>query len=325
MFDTSQQEFRQALAAHEHAVALHLLDPNVTLIDLGLRIKEAQGRLMTRELAVRVHLKHKPRGEAFRAFASAQPARVITERSVGFPVDLIQAEYNLHRSWWWPRPRALRAQMHNPLRGGISISNEWEYGFGTLGGFVKDRQTGAPMILSNWHVLAVADGAEVEAAILQPGYGDGGNARHVVAHLRRDAMRRGLDAAVAELNQSRAIRNEQLEIGPVTGVGGPELGMRVHKSGRASGHTHGIVDGIAGKHKIYYHGFPRIVDHVIHIAPLTVGGEVSAPGDSGSWWLEEYSDKVVGLHLAGSNDPEYGLAHGMQEVLDALNVDIVTH
>ena len=47
-------------------------------------------------------------------------------------------------------------------------------------------------------------------------------------------------------------------------------------------------------------------------------------GDSGSWWLEGATHRAVGLHFAGSNDPEYGLAIAMPQVLEALNIDIAT-
>ena len=48
------------------------------------------------------------------------------------------------------------------------------------------------------------------------------------------------------------------------------------------------------------------------------------PGDSGAWWLEENSLRAVGLHCAGNRNPSWGLALSMPEVLDALNVDVLT-
>jgi hypothetical protein len=99
--------------------------------------------------------------------------------------------------------------------------------------------------------------------------------------------------------------------------------MRVIKSGRASEVTRGIITSILpGVKKIYYGGFERIVRDVFHIAPLPGGGEISRAGDSGSWWLEEDTRRVVGLHIAGANEPEYGLAIAMPQVLNALDVDI---
>ena len=57
------------------------------------------------------------------------------------------------------------------------------------------------------------------------------------------------------------------------------------------------------------------------IEPLN-GGEVSMPGDSGSWWLDAETREAIGLHFAGSDIPERALALNMQPVLDALGVEI---
>ena len=65
--------------------------------------------------------------------------------------------------------------------------------------------------------------------------------------------------------------------------------------------------------------------HFVHrIVPQPGFAEVSRGGDSGSWWLEEDTHQAVGLHFAGQDDPETALAIAMPQVLDALNVDIVT-
>jgi endonuclease G len=136
-------------------------------------------------------------------------------------------------------------------------------------------------------------------------------------------MNEGIDAAVATLSGEREILNDQLDLGPVSGVTAPMLDMHVTKSGRTSEVTHGIITGVGGVKTIPYAGFERIVRHIVHIAQTPERGEVSAPGDSGSWWLEKGTNKAVGLHFAGDNMPEYGLAIAMPQVLAALNVDII--
>lgn len=60
----------------------------------------------------------------------------------------------------------------------------------------------------------------------------------------------------------------------------------------------------------------------MHIAQLPGGFDVSGPGDSGSSWIDPGTNQAVGLHFAGSNVPEYGLALSMPQVLDALQVDL---
>ncbi len=58
------------------------------------------------------------------------------------------------------------------------------------------------------------------------------------------------------------------------------------------------------------------------IEPRFGFGQVSAPGDSGSLWIDPETKQGVGLHFAGSDFPERGLAIDLLSVLDALNVDL---
>jgi endonuclease G len=311
--------------ALNRAVSRYLSDPNVSLIDYGLRIHDRRRHRIGEEMCVRIHVRRKLYGEAFNAFAARYPERVIDASRIGVPVDVPQADYRLR--WWSPWSwygaafRSPRARIFSPLRGGISVSSALHFGHGTLGGKVTDRETGRQMILSNWHVLAYA--GEPGVPIFQPGRSDGGSSEHTVAHLARHAMDDYIDAAVAELNDARPLDNNQLDLGPVTGPGVPALGMRVVKSGRGTGITRGVITGIEGRQAIVYGGVRRVIRHTVHIAPASEGTLVSAGGDSGSWWLDETSRLAVALHFAGSDDPEYGLAVDMPRVLDALHVNIV--
>jgi endonuclease G len=322
MKNINSQTWRTARRALERAVALHFDDPNVSHIDLGLRIISSEGNRVEPELAVRIHVHQKLAGDSFRAFAARQPRRIFDADRIGFAIDVPQATYRLH--WWWQpwQVQNQRAQFYRELRGGISISNANSFGFGTLGGKVRDRQSGEQMILSNWHVLAGSWFAKPGLPICQPALVDGGSEANAVAAYTRHAMDANLDAAVAKLNGQRLLRNEQLEIGAVTGAAAAQLGMKVIKSGRRSGVTTGIIAGVEGYTKQLYAGLTRIIRDVVHIAPESPGREVSAPGDSGSWWLESSTWRAVGLHFAGSNAPEFGLALSMPKVLEALNVEI---
>jgi endonuclease G len=135
-------------------------------------------------------------------------------------------------------------------------------------------------------------------------------------------MTQGVDAAVAKLTDARSWVNDQLDVGPVSGVTAPMLGMRVVKSGRGSGVTKGVIDGVEGEYPIEYGGLSRKIKHVYRIVPVTAMGEVSRGGDSGSWWLEEGTKQAVGLHFAGYDNPETALTIAMPQVLEALNVYI---
>jgi len=316
------RKFRSGLRARDRAAALHLNNPRITLIDLGWKVRD--GRL-TNELTVRFHIRTKPKGPTYEAFTVEHPELVLpSEAELGFPVDYIEAAYS---SQLWdsfsPTPIMQRDQIFNPLQGGISISNEWEYGYGTLGGLVKDRHTDDTMILSAWHVLAYSAYTRPGLRILQPGLGDGGSSySNTVARFTRHAMSQGIDAAVAKLEGNRLSLNEEYEIGTVNGAIMPAMDMWLIKSGRASRVTQGIISGVEGEQPIWYGGFQRKIRHIVHIMQTPEEGEVSRGGDSGSWWLDFASRKAAALHIAGSNDPEYALGISMPHVLDALNVDI---
>ena len=324
MQNIGEASLRDAQKGFKKACALHLLDPNVLLIDVGYRILDSQDRRIVDEVAVRIHVRRKiPRGPSFESFKARFPERVPSKKKIGFPIDIPEGPYDLHYWPWYYMPkRNPRTDVHDPLQGGISISNAIKFGCGTLGGKVIDRETEEEMILSNWHVLAGSWIARAGLNIYQPGRRDGGGPVNTIAKLKRHAFNKSIDAAVAELTGNRQCINDQMKLGEVKGVKQPELGMKVIKSGRRTGVTSGIITGIGGYSKFCYDGLMRTVRHVIHIAPARSGAEVSAPGDSGSWWLDAESHCAVALHFAGSNNPEYGLAINMPQVLEALKVDI---
>ena len=156
--------------AMQEAVHDWIDDPNVMLIDFGWA--EHGGRLYEDELAIRVHLVEKFRDRATLELAVSKGlTRAEIPNSIGgFPVDRPESgRLRLQRRWRSPRTR--RA---DPMQGGISVSNASLRGSGTLGGLVKDRETGDPMILSNWHVLAGHWSIRPGWPIYQPGRSDGG-------------------------------------------------------------------------------------------------------------------------------------------------------
>ncbi|HMQ35374.1 MAG TPA: hypothetical protein PKD53_31985 [Chloroflexaceae bacterium] len=305
------------------ALPLLLDDPNIGLVDFGLR--EQRGALTT-ELALRCHVRQKFRTRASLEAAIARGATSVNlsaiEQIAGFPVDIVEGRYRAAAWGWPPRPRSPRAARMSPMRGGISISTPFVDGYGTLGGRVIDRATGAELMLSNWHVLVGDWRPRREIPIYQPGTGDGGGPADAVARVLRDAMGVGIDAAVAALTGERPLVNDQLGVGPVTGLAAPALGTVVVKSGRASDVTTGLVTGVEGVQLLSYAGIERLIRHVVAIDPLDRFGEVSRPGDSGSFWLERATRRAVALHFAGGNHPERALGIAMEQVLDALGVSL---
>ncbi len=307
--------------AMQEAVHGWISDPNVMLIDFGWA--EHGGKLYEDELAIRVHLieKFRDRPALELAISEGLTRAKIPDSIGGFPVDKPKSgRLRLQRGWWSSRTR--RA---DPMQGGISISNASLRGSGTLGGLVRDRETGDPMILSNWHVLAGHWGIRSGWPIYQPGRGDGGRRADTVATFSHSAMSSHLDAAVARLTGSRSLLNHPLGLDPVKGVSWAMPGMEVIKSGRTTGVTYGRVTGVEGTFVGYFGGVYGLICNVMTIVPRP-GMEqvVSEGGDSGSLWLQEETMHAVGLHFAGNDDPEEALAMDMQPILDALNVDMAT-
>jgi endonuclease G len=311
--------------AMQEAVHRWIYDPNVMLIDFGWRLRS--GQLVKNELTIRVHVieKYPPGPMLEAAIEEGKTHGPIPDTIQGFPVDRPVGTYHLQR-WFndgWQQYAARRAWRTNPMQGGISISDAARNIYATLGGLVQDRETHHAMILSNWHVLVGNWGVQPGLPIFQPGRADGGSVADIVANYSRHAMSDGFDAAVAELTGDRKLINEQLELGPIRGVSWAELGMEVLKSGRRTAVTRGLVTAVEGTIRLNYRGVDRLIRNVVTIEPRQPFREVSAGGDSGSFWCQESTMNVVALHFAGTNEPERALAIDIQPVLDALNVDIV--
>lgn len=322
----NQASWAHVRLALQEAVRGWINDPNVLLIDYGWTEKDDV--LNTKEFAIRTHVIEKFRGDVAleSAIEKGKTRAKIPDTIAGFRVDKPQSgELKLHRGWWasgWRPQRTLRT---DPMQGGISLSNLYLYGSGTLGGLVFDRETGDRMILSNWHVLAGDWRVGPGWPICQPGWGDGGSPADTVATFSRHAMASGFDAAVARLlPSSRELVNDQFELKPVRGVGWARPGMEVIKSGRTTGVTYGRVTGVEGTAMMPYGGVNLLIGNVVTIVPRPeMQPVVSAGGDSGSLWLEEETMRAVGLHFAGGDDPEHALAIDMQPVLDALDVELL--
>jgi hypothetical protein len=310
--------------AMQEAVHDWIDDPNVMLIDFGWA--EHGGRLHEDELAIRVHVieKFKERPALELAIFEERTRAEIPDSIGGFRVDRPESgRLRLQCAWGgggWPTQRTRRA---DPMQGGISVSNASLRGSGTLGGLVRDRETGDPMILSNWHVLAGHWSIRPGWPIYQPGRGDGGRRADTVATYSRNAMSSHLDAAVARLTGSRALLNRPLGLEPIRGVSWAMPGMEVIKSGRTTNVTYGRVTGVEGTFSGYFGGVYRRIHNVMTIVPRPgMKQVVSSGGDSGSFWFHEETMHAVGLHFAGYDDPESARAMDMQPILDALSVDM---
>jgi hypothetical protein len=178
---------------------------------------------------------------------------------------------------------------------------------GTLGGFV--RVAGRLAILSNNHVLAASDAAQLGDPVLQPGPADGGGPADRVGTLTAFEDLVGgranlVDAAVAALDQGVQADPGDVPGGPLAGPVPGSLDIEadelVEKIGRTTGHTRGLitaveVDGVAVE---YDDGVYRFDDQ-IEITGQT--GAYSQGGDSGSVIWRSRDRAPLGLLFAGSS------------------------
>ncbi|MDX1614889.1 MAG: hypothetical protein R3300_11310, partial [Candidatus Promineifilaceae bacterium] len=250
----------------------------------------------------------------------------LPEQVDGFPVDVIEAKYvpqtALNARLEMATEQRNRRFDKVPL--GVSVGSRYTTA-GTLGALVLDEQTGEQMILSNWHVLAGRDDVQAGLPIWQPGWIDGGTRdENTIAELSR-WMLGPFDAAVARVTGARPVEARTVEGRSVEDIGPPQLGMQVWKSGRSTGLTRGFIDGIKMTVNLSYRNVgTRSLEQVFRVVPRPGEGnlELSIGGDSGAVWVEEGSNKVVGLHFAGEvgNFPEHALAHDITAVIQALDV-----
>jgi hypothetical protein len=204
-------------------------------------------------------------------------------------------------------------QRDRPLVPGASISLE-SGGTGTIGGFVRPGDEAAAVaILSNNHVLADENRAEIGAPVIQPGVADGGSTpgdtvAELAAFVPIDPASVNLvDAAVATI-----VDGVEWSMAPFERYGGLagilDLGDEesivfpmVAKFGRTTDHTVGTVTAIElDLVRVQYDiGVVRFDDQ-IEVEGLD--GAFSAPGDSGSLVVtaDESGAEAVGLLFAGS-------------------------
>lgn len=113
-----------------------------------------------------------------------------------------------------------------------------------------------------------------------------------------EAITNTVDAALAKpLNESDVLQ-EIRGIGQIVGVKEIELGMEVHKQGRTTGYTKGIIDQIDVTTQVSY-GTNKTAIFTDQIVITSSEGSFSQPGDSGSAVCS--GTYLIGLLFAGSD------------------------
>ncbi len=295
------------------AIARFAHRPEVTGVDLGYKFKDGQ---MTRQLAVRVHVREK--------FAR----RLLTARELlprtfeGLPLDVIQT--NCRKQALEPQASILgRRQRQDIVQGGLSVAAVGGP-VGTFGVPMFDLFMNAPCVLSAQHVLYGGTDPAPGAPVVQPALGEHGSTNDVFARLT--AFDQGTDAAIAALDLDgpgarqldRAMYFSNVVL---VGAREPAWGDVLEKSGRSTGLTRAMVDGIG-----LYEGFSS----AIHLVPLPGEADpmICRPGDSGAIWYDATTGEAVGLHCLGPVAPnpldEFAIATKMVKVMRNLQLAFVT-
>lgn len=193
-----------------------------------------------------------------------------------------------------------------PARPGFSVGH-FKITAGTIGAGCYDIKPlpGIPRryyILSNNHVLANSNDANLGDPILQPGRHDGGQVpRDVLGRLARfvpinfTGKCNYVDAAIAEVPFEMIDRDIYWNGYPATAAKAAKVGMNVKKTGRTTSFTTGRVTVIGATVNVNYGG-----GRIAKFCNQIVTTNMSAGGDSGSLVLD-WNDNPVGLLFAGSS------------------------
>lgn len=250
-----------------------------------------------------------------------------------------------------PALQAVYGDRYQPTPPGVSLGHV-DVTAGTFGCVVaRDDDL---LILSNNHVLACSNRARLGDAILQPGPHDGGTYKiaelmdfvpirfvesgiscAVVHWITRMANRAAgwlgsshrltgyrlaeefnrVDAAVAYPILEEDIVPGIKDIGIPSGIGLPQIGLPVQKTGRTTGHTQDTIKFIENTVKVQYGLFQSAI-----FTGQIIAGPMSAGGDSGSVVLD-MDRNAIGLLFAGSSS--VSIISPIVDVLDALDLELV--
>jgi flavin-binding protein dodecin len=327
----------QVKALHKEKL---LTRPHV--VGVGVGYKQTDGRKTDEiSLVVLVRQKLSP--------VRLAPDALVPREVDGLRTDVIQVgelrPFLTHTDRWRPAP------------GGVSLGH-YQITAGTLGAVVRDRATGDRLILSNNHVLANTNAAQIGDAILQPGPYDGGTvANDTIAHLERFSTIQfagspstcGIASSYAAVGNAVARllgSHHHLEVTRVDAqavnlvdaavarpVQDSDVLDEIYEIGTVSGTVPaqlGMAVRKSGRTTALTTGQIDVMDATVSVSydagrtatfeGQLVAGPMSQGGDSGSLFVAGDSLKAVGLLFAGSDQTT--IFNPIQAVLDALAVTI---
>ncbi|MDX1687250.1 MAG: hypothetical protein R3248_04630 [Candidatus Promineifilaceae bacterium] len=334
---TDVAPFAQAKEAHKEDI---LSRPNVVGVGVGYR--ETAG-ILTGDVAVIVLVERK-----------VTPAALSTEALVPREVGGLRTDV---REVGEIRAQQSRTDRWRPAPGGTSIGH-YRISAGTFGCVVRDRATGARLILSNNHVLANSNDAAPGDPIIQPGGADGGvEPQDVIARLERFIPINyntapgtcGVAAVVSHLANAVAILlGSQHRLQPYqldqqasnlvdAAVARPlddaSILDEILEIGEPAGTTDaalGMPVRKSGRTTGFTTGAITVVDATVSVSyglgrtarfeNQIITGPMSQGGDSGSLLVAGDTQEAVGLLFAGSEQTTIHSPIGL--VLDYLEVDL---
>ena len=135
-----------------------------------------------------------------------------------------------------------------------------------------------------------------------------------------------VDAAIGELLSDIEFEARVCSIGTVDGTRQATDGMLVRKHGRTSGYSEGEVDDIDYDALVGMdHDDPEVVAMFENQLRIVSSGSdpIGLGGDSGSAIFHRTENQVTGLYFAGPPSGTYGIANHIQNVLTALEIELI--
>lgn len=309
------------VGAAAFALALPGPAPEGNVVGLGVGEKVTVNRL-TGTLAVKIYVRRKY-PEADIAAGERIPAAID-----GVPTDIeevgtIQAIAG--------DCSVARRQRQRPAPCGVSVGH-LAVSAGTIGAVVRDSgagDNGRRYILSNNHVLANCNAAQVGDAIWQPGKFDGGTAADQIGTLARFAPlnfaggENRVDAALAEITPG-VVTGDLCAVGPLAGRLAPARNLTVLKHGRTTGLTRGVITDVDADIKVNYPGFGvALFVNTVVVRGLPPTTPFSEPGDSGALIVEATGHRACALLFAGSSATDVTFANPLGAVLRRLRARLL--
>ena len=220
---------------------------------------------------------------------------------------------------------------HATLKSGASIGDiNGNSGTMTLG--VQDRSTGAPLILSCSHVLALCGAGHKGDKVESPADPGSNPEANMVGELARftiidpSSPNNEVDAAVAQPTDGIQLLNSIPGTSGISGIRdltqedeNSVSGLEVRQFGAATGMQAGAIRNIHVSTSIVYHQLSG--DPSVDFVELVESDCVSQEGDSGAAVLDLGSPaRVVGMHIAGMPDGSGGLFTHIRYVFQSMEV-----